>query len=294
MGGATNASYAAWLAVCVFFMFLPEENQPSYEQINDLRYALMGKTVAHIAIPDKLKNINFGQGMAIVLFTDGRIEANKSADDVKKGLLNFVNVIELVKQLGIKLYLIVVGGDVTSEVRLALEGPAGESSAGHIFYMPHTFDRNKITEVYNKINDMEKNRLLVKLEKRKKDTRWPWRVCLCALCIYCFLQIHPYEKDLISPCRNTKTICIALGHCCCAVTGILHQKLPAVPCCSALERASGCCSRSCKKLTLLRMTPRPRQQLQKDCRRSLKFSCAFCSDNGALPWNYCNHAACPV
>jgi len=76
VGGATNASYAAWLAVCVFFMFLPEENQPSYEQINDLRYALMGKTVSAIAIPDKLKNINFGQGMAIVLFTDGRIEAN--------------------------------------------------------------------------------------------------------------------------------------------------------------------------------------------------------------------------
>ena len=42
VGGATNASYAAWLAVCVFFMLLPEENQPSYEEINDLRYALVG------------------------------------------------------------------------------------------------------------------------------------------------------------------------------------------------------------------------------------------------------------
>ena len=197
VGGATNASYAAWLAVCVFFMFLPEENQPSYEQINDLRYALMGKTVSAIAIPDKLKNIDFGQGMAIVLFTDGRIEANKSADDIKRGLLNFVNVIELVKQLGIKLYLIVVGGDVTSEVRLVLEGPSGESSAGHIFYMPKTFDRKKITAVYNKINDLEKNRLLVKLEKRKKDTRWPLALTAAGIvAVYCFLTILPFMRKI--------------------------------------------------------------------------------------------------
>jgi Ca-activated chloride channel family protein len=197
VGGETNASYAAWLAVCVFFMFLPEESQPSYEQINDLRYSLMGRSVTAIDVPDKLKKINFGQGMAIVLFTDGRIEVNKSAEDVQKGLLNFVNVIELIKKLGIKLYLIVVGGDVNSEVRLALEGPAGESSAGHIFYMPRTFDRTQITAVYNEINDMEENRLLVKLEKRKKDTRGPLSLAAaCILAAYCFLHILPSTRKI--------------------------------------------------------------------------------------------------
>jgi len=197
VGGETNASYAAWLAVCVFFMFLPEESQPSYEQINDLRYSLMGRSDTAINIPDKLKKINFGQGMAIVLFTDGRIEANKSAEDVQKGLLNFVNVIGLVKKLGIKLYFIVVGGDVISEVRLALEGPTGESSAGHIFYMPRTFDRKKITEVYNKINEMEENRLLVKLEKRKKDTRRPLALTAAGiLAAYCFLHILPSTRKI--------------------------------------------------------------------------------------------------
>jgi len=178
-------------------MFLPEESQPSYEQINDLRYSMMGRSVTAIDIPDRLKNINFGQGMAIVLFTDGRIEANKSTEDVEKGLLNFVNVIELAKQLGIKLYLIVVGGDVTSEVRQALEGPAGEPSAGHIFYMPRTFDRKKITEVYNNINDMEKNRLLVKLEKRKKDTRRPLALAAAGiLAAYCFFRLLPSIRKI--------------------------------------------------------------------------------------------------
>jgi Ca-activated chloride channel family protein len=196
-GGETNASYAAWLAVCVFFMLLPEESQPSYEQINDLRYSLMGESVTGIDIPAKLKKTNFGRGMAIVLFTDGRIEANKSAEDVKKGLLNFVNVIWLVKKLGIKLYIIVVGGDVNREVRLALEGPAGESSSGHIFYMPRTFDRKKITEVYDKINNMEKNRLLVKLEKRKKDTRGPLALAAAGiLAAYCFLSILPSTRKI--------------------------------------------------------------------------------------------------
>jgi Ca-activated chloride channel family protein len=197
VGGATNASYAAWLAVCVFFMLLPEENQPSYDQINDMRYSLMGRTINKIEIPEKLKKINFGQGMAMVLFTDGRIEANKSDEDVKKGLLNFVNVVELIKQLGIKLYLIVVGGDVTSEVRLALEGPEGSSAAGHIFYMPRTFDRKKMTEVYNKINAMEKNRLLVKIIKRKKDTRCLFATAAAVLLtVYCFVHISPYMRKI--------------------------------------------------------------------------------------------------
>jgi Ca-activated chloride channel homolog len=197
VGGETNASYAAWLAVCVFFMFLPEESQPTYEQINDLRYSLMGRSDTAMNIPAKLKNMDFGRGMAIVLFTDGRIEANKSAEDVENGLLNFVNVIELVKKLGIKLYLVVVGGDVTGEVRQALEGPAGESSSGHIFYMPRSLDRKQITAVYNRINDLEKNRLLVKLEKRKKDTRGPLALTAAGiLAAYCLLQILPCTRKI--------------------------------------------------------------------------------------------------
>lgn len=188
VGGETNASYAAWLAVCVFFMFLPEESQPSYQQINDLRYSMMGESNSAVTIPAGLKDIGFGRGMAIVLFTDGRIEASKSSEEVEKGFLNFVNVIRLTRQLGIKLYLVVVGGDVTSEVRQALEGPAGESGAGRIFYMPRTLDRAQLTAAYNEINKLEKHRLLVKLEKRKKDTREPLAaaaaVMLAALCLF--------------------------------------------------------------------------------------------------------------
>ena len=135
--------------------------------------------------------------MAIVLFTDGRIEANKSEDDAKKGLLNFVNVVELVKQLGIKLYLIVVGGDVTSDIRLALEGPAGESAAGHIFYMPQTFDRQKITEVYNKSMPWKKTVCWKKLSSAKKIPAGFWaRPPSARSCIYCFLQINPYFRKI--------------------------------------------------------------------------------------------------
>jgi len=197
IGGETNASYAAWLAVCVFFMFLPEESQPTYEQVSDLRYALMGRSETAVTIPERLKKIDFGRGMAIVLFTDGRIEANKGNDDAEKGLLNFVNVIGLVRQLGIKLYLVVVGGDVAPEVRDALEGTGGSPAAGRIFYMPRSLDREQITAVYNKINTMEKNRLLVKLEKRKKDTRGPLALAAAAfLAVYGVLQIIPATRKI--------------------------------------------------------------------------------------------------
>ncbi len=197
VGGETNASYAAWLAVCVFFMFLPEESRPTYEQIDALRYSLMGQSNTAMKIPANLKSMDFGRGMAIVLFTDGRIEANKGGDDAERGFLNFVNVITLVKQLGIKLYFVVVGGDVTSEVRQALEGPGGDSSSGRIFYMPRTFDAKQITAVYNKINDMEKNRLLVKLEKRKKDTRGPLALAAAAvLAAYGLFRILPSTRKI--------------------------------------------------------------------------------------------------
>lgn len=196
-GGETNASAAAWLAVCVFFMFLPEESQPSYDQINDLRYSLVGQSGSAIHIPATLRNIDFGRGMAIILFTDGRIEANKSSQDAEQGLLNFVNVINLVRQLGIRLYLVVVGGDVSGEVRQALEGPGGDSSAGHLFYMPRSLDRTQIAAVYDNINRIEKNRLLVKLEKRKKDTRGPLAgAAAAALAAYCLVRILPSTRKI--------------------------------------------------------------------------------------------------
>lgn len=197
LGGETNASYATWLAVCVFFMLLPEESQPSYEQIHDLRYSLMGRSTTALPIPSRLKEMDFGRGMAIVLFTDGRIEANQGGGEVESGLLNFINVINLVKQLGIRLYLVVVGGDVTSDVRQALEGPSGDASAGQVFSMPRSLDRAQITAVYNNINRMEKHRLLVKLEKRKKDTRGPLALAAAAMLAACWLvQLLPSTRKI--------------------------------------------------------------------------------------------------
>jgi hypothetical protein len=197
VGGATNASYAAWIALCVFFMLLPEEDQLSVEELNDLRYSLLGKTLRKIPIPEKLKRVDFGQGMAIVLFTDGRIEPNKSDDDVRKGIPNFVNVLELVKRLGVRLYLISVTGEVNSEVESAFEDREKGSRLGQIFYMPGRFDRETIEEVYRRIDEMEKNKLLTKLYKRKRDTRWmlTW-AALSFLSLYGFLELTPRFKRI--------------------------------------------------------------------------------------------------
>ncbi len=197
VGGATNASYATWLALCTFFMLLPEESRLSFEELTDFRYSLMGETLGKLDVPEKLTKTKFGHGMAIVLFTDGRIEANKSDEDVKKGLPNFVNVIQLLKKLDVRIYLIVVGGEVDEEVRTAINTSERGQRSGQIFYMPLTLDVEKIKEVYGKINEMEKNRLLVKIFKKKKETRW-----LCSwlaagfLVAYWGLQLTPWFRRI--------------------------------------------------------------------------------------------------
>jgi len=197
VGGATNASYATWLALCTFFMLLPEENQLSFAEMNDFRYSLLGETAKKIGIPEKLKEVEFGHGMAIVLFSDGRIEANKSDEDIKRGLPNFVNVIKLIKKLGVKLYLIAVDPDINREIRAAIQDEEGAENVGRIFYMPHTFSMEKIEEVYYNINEMEKNKLLTKVIKRKKDTRLFFASIGTGLMVfYCFLRVTPWLKRI--------------------------------------------------------------------------------------------------
>jgi Ca-activated chloride channel family protein len=197
LGGATNASYAAWLALSVFFVLLPEESQLSIDEIDTLRYSLLGRTLRRVEVPEKLRRAGFGHGMAIVLFTDGRIEANKSDEDVRKGLPNFVNVVKLIQQLGVKLYLIVVGGDVNQEVKMAIESANGSGPVGQIFYMPRTFQGEKIEEVYEKIDDMEKNRLLTRIQKKKRETRWlfAW-IAWGLLSAYCFVRLTPWFRRM--------------------------------------------------------------------------------------------------
>ena len=195
LGGATNASYGAWLALSVFFVLLPEEGQLSLEEIDTLRHSLLGRTLRRVEVPEKLRRIRFGHGMAIVLFTDGRIEANKSDEDVRKGLPNFVNVVKLIHQLGVKLYLIVVGGDVAPEVKVAMESANGSGPVGQIFYMPRSFHREKMEGVYKKIDEMEKNRLLTRIQKRKRETRtaFSW-IAWSALAAYCFVPLTPWLR----------------------------------------------------------------------------------------------------
>jgi Ca-activated chloride channel family protein len=116
---------------------------------------------------------------------------------VTKGLPNFVNVIKFIKQLGVKIYLIVVGGEVNYEVEAAVQEPVGKDHVGRIFYMPRTFSLEKIKEVYSNINELEKNRLLVRIFKKKKETRWLFgSIAMGFLIAFCFLRVTPWFRQI--------------------------------------------------------------------------------------------------
>ncbi len=198
IGGATTASSACWLALSVFLMLLPETHQLSFDELRDLRHSLLGATLRDVVVPEKLRAIDFGHGMAIVMFTDGKIDAAASAVDVKQGLPNFINVVKLIRKLGIRLYLIVAGGHVAPELRDAVAGAQVETTAGRIFFMPESLEVETIKEAYRVIHEMEKNQLLMRLARKKKGTRPILTgAALALLGAYWSLSVAPWTRRLV-------------------------------------------------------------------------------------------------
>ena len=169
-GGGTNVSEAVWLALSAFFSMLPEENRLSTYEIAGLRTFVLGPPGTTPDIPVRLRGSNLGRGMAVILFTDGRIEPALRASGGGEGP-NLVNIIELMKTIGVKLYIISVGGDVDTAVAdiMAREGVA---KLGKIFVTAKDIDRDTILEVYREIDRLEKNRNLARLTTVKKSTRY--------------------------------------------------------------------------------------------------------------------------
>lgn len=168
-GGGTNVSEAVWLALSAFFSMLPEENRLSTYEIAGLRTFLQGPPGTTLDIPARLRGSNLGRGMAIILFTDGRIEPALRASGRGDGP-NLVNIIELMKTIGVKLYIISVGGDVDTAVA-EIMAKGGAAELGKIFVTAKDIDRDTILEVYSEIDRLEKNRNLARLTTVKKSTR---------------------------------------------------------------------------------------------------------------------------
>jgi hypothetical protein len=169
-GGGTNVSEAVWLALSALFSLLPEESRLSTYELAGLRTFLLGPPGVVPEIPFKLRSSGFGRGMAVILFTDGRIEPALRAGG-RDGGPNLVNIIELMKTIGVKLYIISVGGDVDAAVADIMER-GGTTELGRIFVTAKDIDRDTLGEVYGEIDRLEKNRNLARLTRVKKSTRF--------------------------------------------------------------------------------------------------------------------------
>ncbi len=172
-GGGTNASEAVWLALSVFFSMLPEEKRLSSEEIDGLRQFLLGEPGTVLDIPLKLRRGGLGTGMAVILFTDGRIEPRLRAHVRRGQLPNLVNIITLMKALNLRFYIIAIGGQVDEAVAEAMSPIAGQPRVGRIFPLAKGFAQEQIEEVYREIDALEANRNLIRATVRPRWTR-PW------------------------------------------------------------------------------------------------------------------------
>lgn len=168
-GGGTNASEAVWLALSAFFSMLPQDSRLTLDEIAGLRNFLLGAPGGLLDVPPKLYQQQFGTGKAVILFTDGRIEPTLRAHKRRGAVPNLVNVIELMKALGIRFYIISVGGEVDEAVRRAMEG-AGEE-VGRIFTTAKSLQEQTIDDVYQEIDNLESNRNLTRVTQVTRSTQ---------------------------------------------------------------------------------------------------------------------------
>lgn len=171
-GGGTNASEAVWLALSAFFSMLPQQNRLNIDEIAALRNFLIGAPGGLLDVPTKLQQHDFGTGKAVILFTDGRIEPTLRAHKRKGKTPNLVNVIELMKAIGIHFYIISVGGEVDDAVRQAMDDVGPE--VGRIFVTAKSLQQQTIHEVYQQIDNLESNRNLTRVTQVTRSTRLPF------------------------------------------------------------------------------------------------------------------------
>lgn len=172
-GGGTNASEAVWLALSVFFSMLPEDRRLTSEEIDGLRQFLLGEPGTLLDVPLKLRRSGLGTGMAVILFTDGRIEPRLRAHVRRGQLPNLLNIITLMKALDMRLYIIAIGGQVDETVAKAMESVSGQPSVGRIFPLAKDLNQGQIEQVYREIDTLEVNRNLSRATIRPRWTR-PW------------------------------------------------------------------------------------------------------------------------
>jgi hypothetical protein len=172
-GGGTNASEAVWLALSVFFSMLPEDRRLTAGEIDGLRQFLLGEPGTLLDVPLKLRRSGLGTGMAVILFTDGRIEPRLRAHVRRGQLPNLVNIITLMKALDIRFYIIAIGGQVDEAVAEAMTPIAGQPPVGRIFPLAKGVDREQMQQIYREIDALEANRNLIRTTIRPRWTR-PW------------------------------------------------------------------------------------------------------------------------
>ncbi|NPA25059.1 MAG: VWA domain-containing protein, partial [Deltaproteobacteria bacterium] len=166
VGGATNVSYAVWLAMCSFFVTLPQEQRPGFAELRDLRYRLSGEEALEVAVPAPFRALADRKGLAIILFTDGRIRASSSRRDRERGLPDFIALGNFLRKLGIRLYLIAVDGRVEPQIATMMQ-----EMPGGLFLMPGRLNREKMLEIYASINALERNRMLATSTMVPRQTR---------------------------------------------------------------------------------------------------------------------------
>ncbi|MEA1921879.1 MAG: hypothetical protein U9N63_04420, partial [Pseudomonadota bacterium] len=161
--------------------------RPSFTELRDLRYLLSGENREKVAVPAKLQGLGLERGVAIILFTDGRIKVSRNGRDQERGLPDFVSLVKFLERVGIRLYIIAVDGNVEAAVEEVLN-----EAPGRLFLMPGHLSRTAMREIYSEINSLEKNRLLSVTETVPRPTRPGFAIAaLCFLGLYAVIRIVP-------------------------------------------------------------------------------------------------------
>ena len=200
IGTCTEASEAIWLCINLFLNYLPKDERPSVGELMSMKESLLGPDDGEIWLPPSLQGKDFGTGKVIIMMSDGEFYIQDTVYEYHyvSSHPNIVRAIRLMRKLGIRGYFLLTDTGINERIKQAITMASDAKdleTAGQIFELKA--DMSNIEQVYQKIHELEKTKLVLEgYEQTKGTSRFFTLLGILSLLCLAFLAYSRFFRKL--------------------------------------------------------------------------------------------------